>query len=415
MLSAGAWAHSLRCTDYAALLDQGWRRSGRYLYKPHNPVTCCPQFTIRLDVTRFKMSRSQKRAMRQMNEFLKTGKRPVCGIKKEGGVREDKKEKPEIQVSQKKEKDPDRPVLTKKEIRTRRFEEKCRKQNVDPEVIRAARKEKEDSRQRTIRSFIDEESPEWAHRLEVKLVALKTPEFDARDEESFELYKKYQMTIHKDENCRLAGYRRFLCDSPLFNQTIEGIEMGSFHMWFLLDGKLIAVSVVDVLPNCLSAKYMFYDPDYSFLSMGTYTALREIEETRRLERHCAALKYYYMGYYIHSCPKMRYKAKFRPSDLLCDQSFQWIEFDECNRLLDASENPNGFVEFAPGAARPASPPIAGMIVYCCGAYIPFSLALLRFPSVAQNEEFMRKVREIAHLVGPNLSEAVYYFNEFNPA
>lgn len=53
------------------------------MYKPDNRVTCCPQYTIRLDVTKFKMSRSQKRAMRQMNEFLATGKRPVCGIKEE--------------------------------------------------------------------------------------------------------------------------------------------------------------------------------------------------------------------------------------------------------------------------------------------------------------------------------------------
>lgn len=25
------------------------------------------------------------------------------------------------------------------------------------------------------------------------------------------------------------------------------------------------------------------------------------------------LQYYYMGYYIHSCPKMRYKADYSPS------------------------------------------------------------------------------------------------------
>lgn len=29
------------------------------------------------------------------------------------------------------------------------------------------------------------------------------------------------------------------------------------------------------------------------------------------------LRYYYMGFYIHSCHKMRYKADYAPSDLLC--------------------------------------------------------------------------------------------------
>ena len=50
--------------------------------------------------------------------------------------------------------------------------------------------------------------------------------------------------------------------------------MGAYHLWYLLDDKLIAVGVVDLLTKCLSAKYFFYDPDYNFLSLGTYSALR---------------------------------------------------------------------------------------------------------------------------------------------
>lgn len=37
---------------------------------------------------------------------------------------------------------------------------------------------------------------------------------------------------------------------------------------------MIAVGVIDLLPSCLSSVYFFYDPDYSFLSLGTYAALR---------------------------------------------------------------------------------------------------------------------------------------------
>ncbi len=32
---------------------------------------------------------------------------------------------------------------------------------------------------------------------------------------------------------------------------------------------------------------------------------------------CPDLRWYYMGFYIHSCHKMRYKADYMPSDLLC--------------------------------------------------------------------------------------------------
>ena len=72
----------------------------------------------------------------------------------------------------------------------------------------------------------------------------------------------------------------------------------------------------------LSSVYLFYDPDCHFLSLGKYTALMEI-------KFCKAhnLRYYYMGYYIHSCLKMRYKSEYRPSELLCPTSLRWFPFE----------------------------------------------------------------------------------------
>ena len=37
---------------------------------------------------------------------------------------------------------------------------------------------------------------------------------------------------------------------------------------------MIAVGVMDILPYCVSSVYFYYDPDYSFLSPGVYSALR---------------------------------------------------------------------------------------------------------------------------------------------
>ncbi|POI30290.1 hypothetical protein CIB84_005960, partial [Bambusicola thoracicus] len=83
---------------------------------------------------------------------------------------------------------------------------------------------------------------------------------------------------------------------------------GSFHQQYWLDGKIIAVGVIDILPYCVSSVYLYYDPDYSFLSLGVYSALREIAFTRQLHEKTPDLCFYYMGFYIHSCPKMRYKV-----------------------------------------------------------------------------------------------------------
>ncbi len=46
--SYGCWGHDLSPHDYERMMMQNnWRRSGRYLYKPDNLRTCCPQLTIR--------------------------------------------------------------------------------------------------------------------------------------------------------------------------------------------------------------------------------------------------------------------------------------------------------------------------------------------------------------------------------
>ena len=44
--------------------------------------------------------------------------------------------------------------------------------------------------------------------------------------------------------------------------------------------KLVAVGVLDVLPSGVSSVYFFYDPDYKHLSLGKFSALKEIEFCR---------------------------------------------------------------------------------------------------------------------------------------
>nr|GFB30242.1 arginyl-tRNA--protein transferase 1 [Tanacetum cinerariifolium] len=48
------------------------------------------------------------------------------------------------------------------------------------------------------------------------------------------------------------------------------------HQQYLIDGKLVAVVVIDILPKCLSSKYLLWDPDLAFLSLGKYCILQGI-------------------------------------------------------------------------------------------------------------------------------------------
>lgn len=67
----------------------------------------------------------------------------------------------------------------------------------------------------------------------------------------------------------------------------------------------------------------FLSAGYHFLTLGTYGTLRELKFVQELNERCSELSEYYMGFYIHSCPKMRYKAKLQPSYLLCPEVYTW--------------------------------------------------------------------------------------------
>lgn len=70
--------------------------------------------------------------------------------------------------------------------------------------------------------------------------------------------------------------------------------------------------------------------DYSFLTLGTYGTLREVQFVKDLNESAAGLSEYYMGFYIHSCPKMRYKGKLQPSYLLCPEIYTWHLINDGN-------------------------------------------------------------------------------------
>ena len=43
---------------------------GKYCYKPTMKETCCPQYEIKCDVNQIKLSKSQKKVIRRMKNFL---------------------------------------------------------------------------------------------------------------------------------------------------------------------------------------------------------------------------------------------------------------------------------------------------------------------------------------------------------
>ena len=73
-LSHGLWAHTITAAEYQSLIDRGWRRSGNYLYKPIMEETCCPQYTIKLDVAQFKPGKGHKKVAKKFRAYIMSDK-----------------------------------------------------------------------------------------------------------------------------------------------------------------------------------------------------------------------------------------------------------------------------------------------------------------------------------------------------
>ena len=110
---------------------------------------------------------------------------------------------------------------------------------------------------------------------------------------------------------------------------------------------------VFVLRSSLSV-YLYYDPDFGFLNPGVVTAVREIEYMKELRKKCfnfSNFKYYVMGYYVHTCQKMRYKGDFFPSEILCPVSHNFVELSSVLKILEdnkfvklTDEKKNSFID-----------------------------------------------------------------------
>ncbi|KAF3480523.1 arginine-tRNA-protein transferase [Arthroderma uncinatum] len=237
---------SVRVEEYEELMNRGWRRSGSLYYKPNLARSCCPHYTMRLNPKEYKPRRDQKKALNHWNSYVL-------------GASEKNHHNQTFDLSQ----------------RVHEMEYANLSRPINPKT------------KTTI---------EPAHKFEVNI------ESDSFSVAKYNLFLRYQTTVHKEHESRWkhSDFKRFLCtgikqktvkesfksdDGPV---TIER-KLGSYHQCYRLDGALIAVAVLDLLPHSVSSVYIFYDPDYEKFELGKLSAMREIALTDEMR-----YQHYYM-------------------------------------------------------------------------------------------------------------------------
>jgi len=476
--SYGMVCPRLSALDYQALIDLGWRRSGDYLYRQDNSVSCCCNYTIRLNVRKYRKSKAQRSAMNKFERYLRgeavsTSKDDDDDDAQEAGAKGSKKpasaaaaamsdvpsatpapaapadphaerirgallealealvragslpaslapsadaahakqlrvypyvEPAAAGKKQKRQEAADKPASSGSEPGSYQWASnaalvlsgllrKQKLQELSPVQVAQLLAQQMSKAEAAASSAADASAPiesaaQPSGHINFRIAGasalappprrasvsqdrtkktpfapkqpaaagasagapLKAHTFEVRqvpatfDERAFAVYKRYQMRVHGDAEKKLTPkqYTNFLCNSPLVSSSDKEGHLGGFHHHYLIDGRLVAVGVVDVLPSCLSSVYLFYEPDFEFLNLGTVTAVKEIEWVQqKLMPNWPGIKYYYMGYYIHSCRKMIYKGKFSPSELLCPLRFTWHDLALCRPALDSFESVRG--------------------------------------------------------------------------
>ena len=132
-------------------------------------------------------------------------------------------------------------------------------------------------------------------------------------DEYFALYQCYLKSRHRNggmDDARPEDFSRFLYTTWSPTRFLE----------FRCGERLVAVAVTDFCANGLSAVYTFFDPDETERSLGTFAILSQIAIAR--ER---GLPHVYLGFWIEGHPKMDYKKRYHPLEVLDGGAWKTLE------------------------------------------------------------------------------------------
>ena len=134
-----------------------------------------------------------------------------------------------------------------------------------------------------------------------------------------ELFKKYHEHMHH----KRGWEQQKVTAKNYYMSFVHGYNDFGYEVLYFHDERLIAVDLIDILPDGISSIYFYYDPDYAKYSLGKYSIYYQIMLARKHN-----LSWIYLGYYVESCPSLAYKSEYAPFATLEgrpeeDESAKW--------------------------------------------------------------------------------------------
>ena len=130
--------------------------------------------------------------------------------------------------------------------------------------------------------------------------------------EKYDLYRRYLAFQHEGKHANDGNYEGF-------TRFLYQLHESSAEIQYRIEGRLAGITIADIIPDVgLSSVYHFFEPDFASRSIGVFSVLAEIKLCEKFNA-----PYYYLGFWIPECDKMKYKSNYRPNEILKDG--KWIE------------------------------------------------------------------------------------------
>ena len=146
--------------------------------------------------------------------------------------------------------------------------------------------------------------------------------------EQYGLLSRYLDARHGDGD--MAGMDFF----DFEGMVEEGAQRTEVVEYREANGRLVAAALIDRLVDGFSMIYSFFDPERTNDGLGTFMILDHVSRARR-----EGLPFVYLGYWVQGSPKMAYKARYRPLEILEPSGWRRMDphgpFDTVAALADS--------------------------------------------------------------------------------